>query len=159
MMKTGASSRKAGYFPSRNLAGMTLVEVLISLLIAVLLIVGIVNGYVYCAKAAAKAELAQAANRKALQCLEEARSVTWNTSSSLARIKLVSANFATKVVTLDMPGTNTVGTSATLITTIAPITFTSPVRMIHVDCVWQFRGGEWVTNSIETIRPPINETA
>jgi hypothetical protein len=26
------------------------------------------------------------------------------------------------------------------------------MRTIHVDCVWQFRGGEWVTNSIETIR-------
>ena len=99
-----------------------------------------------------RAELAQAANAKALQCLEEARSVTWNTSSSLAQDQLVAANFATKVVTLDMPGTNTVGTPATLITTIAPISSPAPMRTIHVDCVWQFRGGEWVTNSIETIR-------
>jgi hypothetical protein len=23
-----------------------------------------------------------------------------------------------------------------------------------VDCVWQFRGTEWITNTIETIRAP-----
>jgi len=25
---------------------------------------------------------------------------------------------------------------------------------IHVDCIWQFRGVELITNSVETIRAP-----
>ena len=131
---------------------MTLVEVLISLVITVLMVGGIINGYIYCTTSTVKAELAQAANAQAMQRLEEARSATWNTSSSLAQDQLVAANFPNEVVTLEMPGTNTVGVSATIQTTIAQISFSPPVRTIHVDCVWQFRGAEWVTNSIETIR-------
>jgi hypothetical protein len=113
---------------------------------------GIVNGYIYCTTSAVKAELAQAANAQAMQRLEEARSATWNTSTSLAQDQLVATNFPDEVVTLEMPGTNSVGTSATIQTTIAQISSSPPVRTIHVDCVWQFRGAEWVTNSIETIR-------
>ena len=131
---------------------MTLVEVVIALAISVLMVGGIVNGYIYCTTSAIKAELAQAANAHAMQRLEEARSATWNTSSSLAQDQLVATNFPDEVVTLEMPGTNSVGTSATIQTTIAQISSSPPVRTIHVDCVWQFRGTEWVTNSIETIR-------
>ena len=131
---------------------MTLVEVLISLLIAVLLIVSIVRGYIYCMSSAIKAELAQAANAKAFQRLEEARSCTWNTSSSAAQDQLIATNFPNEVVTLDTPGTNTLGTTATIRTTITQISVLPPMRGIHVDCIWQFRGGGWITNSIETIR-------
>jgi type II secretory pathway pseudopilin PulG len=134
---------------------MTLVEVVIALAIAVLMVGGIVNGYIYCTTSAIKAELAQAANAKALQRIEEARSAQWNTSSSLAVDQLVPTNFPEESVTLDMPGTDANGTSATIQTTITPILptpFAPPMRTIHVDCIWQFRGAEWVTNSIETIR-------
>jgi type II secretory pathway pseudopilin PulG len=151
-MKTSFSNQKTVQFSPRNRAGMTLVEVLFSLVITVLIVAGIVNGYIYCTTAAVKAELAQAANAKAMQRLEEVRSATWNTSSSLAEDQLVATNFPDEIVTLDVPGTNTVGTLATIITTITPISLPSPMRTIHVDCVWQFRGGEWITNSIETIR-------
>lgn len=134
---------------------MTLVEVVIALAITVLMVGGIVNGYIYCTTSAIKAELAQAANAKALQRIEEARSAQWNTSSSLAVDQLVATNFPVESVTLDMPGTDANGTSATIQTTITPISptpFAPPMRTIHVDCIWQFRGAEWVTNSIETIR-------
>jgi type II secretory pathway pseudopilin PulG len=151
-MKTIFSNQKALKFPPRGRAGMTLVEVLVSLVITVLMVGGIINGYIYCTTSAVKAELAQAANAQAMQRLEEARSATWNTSSSLAQDQLVATNFPDEVVTLEMPGTNSVGTSATIQTTIAQISSSPPVRTIHVDCVWQFRGAEWVTNSIETIR-------
>ena len=131
---------------------MTLVEVLISMAILVLVVAGIINGYIYCATSAVKAELAQAANAKALQRLEEARSATWNTSSSLAQDELVAANFPDEVVTLNMPETSTEGTPATIQTTITQVSLTPPTRTIHVDCIWQFKGNELITNSIETIR-------
>jgi prepilin-type N-terminal cleavage/methylation domain-containing protein len=152
MMNVRFSRQPADFFPSRGRAGMTMVEVLVALVISVLLVAGIVHGYIYCTTSTTKAELAQAASAKAMQRLEEARSATWNTSSGLAQDQLVAANFTNKTVTLDMPGTGTVGTSATIMTTISQISLSPPLRKIHVDCVWQFQGTEWVTNSIETIR-------
>ena len=134
---------------------MTLVEVMIALAITGLMMGGIITGYMYCTTSAIKAELAQAANAKAMQRIEEARSVQWNTSSSLAGDRLVATNFPDEVVTLDMPGADTNGTSATIKTTIfqiSPTPFSPPMRTIHVDCIWQSKGVEWVTNSIETIR-------
>jgi type II secretory pathway pseudopilin PulG len=155
LMKTRFSNQQVVQFPPRGRAGMMLVEVMIALGITGLMMGGIITGYMYCTTSAVKAELAQAANAKAMQRIEETRSAQWNTSSSLAVDQLIPANFTNEVVTLDMPGTNAVGTSATIqttIATIAPTPFSPPMRTIHVDCIWQFRGAEWVTNSIETIR-------
>jgi prepilin-type N-terminal cleavage/methylation domain-containing protein len=154
-MKIRFSTQQAGCFPSRDRAGMTLIEVMIALAITGLMVGGIITGYIYCTTAAIKAELAQLANAKALQRVEEARSAPWNTSSVLTTDQLIGSNFPVQTVSLDMPGTDTNGTLATIYTTIAPISptpFSPPIATIHVDCVWQFRGAEWVTNSIETIR-------
>jgi prepilin-type N-terminal cleavage/methylation domain-containing protein len=151
-MKIRFLNQKVVQFPPRGRAGMTLVEVIVALAITGLMVAGIIRGYIYCATSAVKAELAQAANAKAMQRIEETRSAQWNTSSSLAVDLLVATNFPDKSVTLDMPGTNTNGTSATIKTTISQISLTPPLRRIRADCIWQFRGAEWVTNSIETIR-------
>jgi len=133
---------------------MTLVEVVIALAITGLMVGGIVTGYIYCTTSAVKAELAQAANAKAMERIEEARSAQWDTSSWPVVDQLVATNFPDESVTLDMPGTNTVGTSATIQTTISQISVTPPIRRIRVDCIWQFRGVELITNTIETIRAP-----
>jgi len=133
---------------------MTLVEVVIALAITGLMVGGIVTGYIYCTTSAVKAELAQAANARAMERIEEARSARWDTSSWPIVDQLVATNFPDESVTLDMPGTNTVGTSATIQTTISQISVTPPIRRIRVDCIWQFRGVELITNTIETIRAP-----
>jgi prepilin-type N-terminal cleavage/methylation domain-containing protein len=153
-MKTRFSNQKVVQFPPRGRAGMTLVEVVIALAITGLMVGGIVTGYIYCTTSAVKAELAQAANAKALQRIEEVRSARWDTSSWPVVDQLVATNFPDEIVSLDMPGTNTVGTSATIQTTISQISLTPPIRRIRVDCIWQFRGVELITNTIETIRAP-----
>jgi type II secretory pathway pseudopilin PulG len=152
-MKIRFSNRRFGCLARRGRAGMTLVEVVIALALAGMTVGGIVSGYIYCTTSAVKAELAQEANGKAMERLEQARSAQWNTSYP-AIDYLVATNFPDEVVTLDLPGTNTGGTSATIRTTIAQISVTPPTRTIHVDCIWQFRGIDWVTNSVETIRSP-----
>ena len=38
--------------------------------------------------------------------------------------------------------------------TITDLTANPPLRRIHVDCVWSFRGTQLLTNSIETCRAP-----
>ncbi len=136
---------------------MTLVEVIVALAIAGLTVGGIVSGYIYCANSAVKAELAQAANARAMQRVEETRSARWDTSSYPGVDQLLATNFPDEVVSLDLPGNNAPGTAATIRTTIAPVSLAPlapPLRTIHVDCIWQFMGGEWVTNSVETIRSP-----
>ncbi|MDR3458831.1 MAG: hypothetical protein P4N60_15385 [Verrucomicrobiae bacterium] len=133
---------------------MTLVEVVIALAITVLTIAGIVNGYIYCMAATTKEGLYMAANDRALERLEQARAAVWDTASYPAVDQLVPANFSNVVVNLDKNGTGSEVTTATVITTIAPISDTPPLRRIRVDCVWLFRGTEAVTNSIETCRAP-----
>jgi type II secretory pathway pseudopilin PulG len=153
-MKTRFSNQTAVLFPPRGWAGMTLVEVIVALAITALTVEGIVAGYIYCTTSALKAELAQAANARAMERIEEARSARWDTSSWPIVDQLVATNFPDEVVSLDMPGSGTGGTSATIETTISQISLTPPIRSIRVDCIWQFRGVQLITNTIETIRAP-----
>ena len=154
-MKVRFANYKAGSFPPRGWAGMTLAEVVIALAISVMIVAGMVSGYIYCMTSAVKAELAHAANAKAMERLEQTRSAQWDTSSSSATNQLVATtNFPDEVVSLDLPGTNTAGTAATIRTTIAQISTNPPLCAVHVDCIWQFKGGGLITNSVETIRAP-----
>jgi prepilin-type N-terminal cleavage/methylation domain-containing protein len=139
---------------SHRRAAMTLVEVIMALAIASLTLAGIVAGYAYCLTANVKTELMQAANAKALERLEQARSAVWAPNRAQPQDDLLATNFPDLSVTLDLPGSNPQGTLATIQTLIAPLSTNPPTRMIHVDCIWQFQGVEWVTNSVETIRAP-----
>jgi type II secretory pathway pseudopilin PulG len=133
---------------------MTLIEVVIALAITVGTVAGIVAGYIYSMTAAVKAELVQVASARAMERVEETRSARWDTSIWPAVDELVATNFPDVVVSLDMPGSGPAGTSATIKTTISQISLSPPIRGIRVDCIWQFSGAEWITNTIETIRAP-----
>ena len=133
---------------------MTLVEVVIALAITGLTVGGIIAGYIYCTTAAVKAELVQAANARAMERIEETHSAQWDTSVWPIVNQLVATNFPDEVVSLDMPGSSSGGTVATIVTTISHISRTPAIRRVRVDCIWQFRGVELITNTIETIRAP-----
>ena len=131
---------------------MTLAEVGIALAITGLTVGGIITGYLSCARATVKAEFEQAANARAMERLEATHNAIWAPSRADPVDQLVATNFPDLVVTLDQPGTNAIGTQAKIRTTIATISSSPPTRSVHVDCIWQFQHGEWVTNSVETIR-------
>ena len=133
---------------------MTLVEVIVALAVAGITLAGIISGYVYCLTSAMKAELMQAAHAKALERIEQTRSAVWAPNRGTPQDDLVASNFPNLLVTLDLPGADTNGTQATIQTTIASISSSPAMRLVHVDCIWNFRGSEWVTNSIETMRAP-----
>jgi hypothetical protein len=133
---------------------MTLVEVIVALAVTGLTLSGMVSGYVYCMTSTVKTELMQASHAKALERLEQTRSAVWAPNRAIPQDDLVITNFPALVVTLDLPGADPTGTQATIRTTIASISSSPPMRSVHVDCIWNFRGSEWVTNSIETIREP-----
>lgn len=131
---------------------MTLAEVVIALAISGLTVGGVITGYLNCNQATVKTELQQAANARAMERLEATRSAVWAPTRANPVDQLVASNFPDVVVCLDLPGTNTSGTMATIQTTIASISANPPMRSVHVDCVWQFQNGQWMTNSLETIR-------
>jgi len=153
-MKIRFLNQKVVPFPPRGWAGTTLVEVAIALAITGLTVGGIVAGYIYCTTAVVKAELVQAANARVMQRIEEARSARWDTSVWPTVDQLVATNFPDESVTLDMPGSASGGTTAIIQTTISQLSLTPPTRRIRVDCIWQFRGVEQITNTVETIRGP-----
>jgi prepilin-type N-terminal cleavage/methylation domain-containing protein len=154
-MKIRHANQQTGCFPPRGRAGMTLVEVLIALAISVMIVAGMVTGYIFSTTSVIKAELAHAANAKAMERLEQTRSAQWDPyNSSITNQLVATTNFPDEVVNLDLPGTNTAGTAATIRTTIAQISINPPLCAVHVDCIWQFQGGGVITNSVETIRAP-----
>jgi hypothetical protein len=133
---------------------MTLVEVVVALAITGLMVAGIVTGYIFCTTSTVKDSLYMAGNARAMERLEETRSAIWAPYRGDPEDDLVATNFPDKVVTLDLSGSGSDTTSATLKTDISQISLSPPVRRIRVDCIWQFRGVELITNTIETIRAP-----
>jgi hypothetical protein len=125
----------------------------VAMAIAGLMIAGIVTGYIFCTTSTVKDSLYMAANARAQERLEETRSAIWAPYRSTPVDDLVATNFLPKVVTLDLSGSDSSIISATLTTTIFQISDSPPVRGIHVDCTWQFKGDTIVT-SIETCRAP-----
>jgi prepilin-type N-terminal cleavage/methylation domain-containing protein len=153
-MKMTCSEQDPRRAATRRQAGMTLVEVVVALVITGMAIVGIINGYNYCTNSAQKAALAQAANARAMERLEETRSARWDTSSWPNVDQLVATNFPAKVVPLDLSGSGVVVSTATLRTAISQVSTNPPLRRVRVDCIWNYRGVQVITNSIETFRAP-----
>jgi Tfp pilus assembly protein PilV len=143
-----------GRIRSTAQAGMTLIEVVVALVIAVLTIGGIVNAYNFCTNASQKSALSLAASALAQQRVEETRSAIWDTAAWPPVDQLYATNFPTRVVTLDVSGNGKVVIPATIYTYITPIPGLQPLKRVRVDCVWQSKGKQWQTNSIETCRAP-----
>jgi len=159
-MKTGFSKQRVVQFPPRGRAGMTLVEVVVALAITGLTVAGIVTGYIFCTTSTVKDSLYMAANARAMERMEETRSAKWSLYGSNPEDELVATNFPDKVVILDLSGSGSATNLATLKTYISQISpspsspLSPPVRRMRVDCIWQFRGDELITNTIETCRAP-----
>lgn len=139
---------------------MTLVEVVVALGITGLTVAGIVTGYTFCSTSTVKDSLYMAANARAMERMEETRSAIWAPYRAKPVDELVATNFPDKVVILDLSGSGSATNLAMLKTDISQISpspsspVSPPVRRIRVDCIWQFRGIELITNTIETCRAP-----
>lgn len=133
---------------------MTLIEVAVAMAISGLAVGGIIYGYSYSVTAAEKAALNLAASAKAMERLEQTRVAQWNTFLWPPVDQLVTSNFPNQIVTLDLSGAGVGVTMATNITEIFQIPASPPLKRIHVDCIWRFKGGKPITNSVETCRSP-----
>ena len=138
----------------RTAQAMTLVEVLVAFAISGLAISGIVYGYEFSVNSAEMFSLSQAANAQAMERTEQIRSAIWQSAGSPVVDQVVSSNFPSQVVTLDLSGSGTGVTYATNFTQITTISTSPPLKRIRVDCVWLYGRSQLMTNTIETCRAP-----
>ena len=132
---------------------MTLVEVLIALVIAGVTLAGIVEGYEYTLSQTVKDSIYMEANARAQERLEQVRAARWVVTTPTID-ELQDTNFPPETLVLDQYAQSSNVLTALVKTSISDITTSPPIRSIHIDCIWQFQGVQWVTNSIETDRAP-----
>jgi type II secretory pathway pseudopilin PulG len=135
-------------------SGLTLVEVVVALGISTMAIAGIISSYLFSIAAAQKSTLSMAASAQAIRRVEETRSAKWDTSSWPQVDQLVQTNFQDEVVVLDHGAAGNGITYGTNSTQILLVSLNPPLKKIHVDCVWNFKGTRLITNSVETCRAP-----
>jgi type II secretory pathway pseudopilin PulG len=135
--------------------GFTLMETVIAMAVGALMLGGLILGYVLSTQRAEWSAYSLAAQSLANQRIEQARAIKWDPLAFPPRPDLlVNGNFPPQREILDIPVTGGQITYATNYTTITDIPGPSPVKMIRVDCVWQFCGRGVYTNSIATYRAP-----
>ncbi len=146
-LKTPARERRA-------VGGFTLAEVCVATAIAAMTVAGIIHGYTQSTKRAEWSAYSLAAQALATQRLEQTRACRWDTETGVDQ--LVTGNFPTQTVLMDIPVIGTNGFYATNTTTITVISGTAPqLRMIRVDCTWRFpTTGRVFTNTVATYRSP-----
>jgi type II secretory pathway pseudopilin PulG len=138
----------------RTQQALTLAEVLVAFVISGLAVAGLVKGYFLANTSAQKFSLSLAANAQASQYMEQMRCAEWDTSSFPAVDQLTSTNFSNVVVVLEASANGTNVTYATNFPSITTVSSNPPLRLIRVDCVWNFQGTQVITNTIETCRAP-----
>jgi type II secretory pathway pseudopilin PulG len=137
-----------------NRGAFTLAEVCVATAVAAMTVAGIIQGYTQSSKRAEWSAYSLAAQAMATQRIEQTRACRWDTQAGVDQ--LVSTNFPSQTVLVDIPVIGTNGFYATNITTITVISATAPqLRMIRVDCTWRFpTTGRVFTNTVATYRSP-----
>ncbi|MBU6411249.1 MAG: hypothetical protein KGR98_12760 [Verrucomicrobia bacterium] len=139
---------------SRTEAGFTLIEVLFASVLLILLGGGILYGYFQAARTTDWQAHSLAAESMAMERLEQTRAASWDTKATPPVDQLVNANFPVLVQALNLPVVGTNYADATDYTAISTVSVSPPLRMIQVDCVWQFTDGKIYTNTVVTYRSP-----
>ena len=152
-MKTGRQN--FGQQTRRTERGVTLIEVLVAFIISGLALAGMVSGYIFANTSAEKFALSLAANAQASQMMEQMRSATWDISSFPVIDELTASNFPKSGghAGIDREQeTNVI--YATNFAQISTVSSNPPLRRIRVDTVWNYRGLQVWTNTIESFRAP-----
>lgn len=138
----------------RKPSGFTLAEIVIATALSAMTIGASIYGYIMSAKRAEWSAYSLAAQSLAVQRCEQARACKWDPGAGTPVDQLVSTNFPIETNILDIPisGTNIVW--ATNFTTITTIQTNPWLKMIRVDCTWNFNGKGPFTNTVATYRGP-----
>lgn len=152
----------------RRAAGFTLAEVTISIVIAGMVFGGILTGYIQSAKRAEWSGYSLAAQAYGIQQLEQARSATWDVSSTpyvnqLTNLTMIGWAFSGNAwsgytwTNIDIPYSGSNYVRATNFVTVSNVTIsvTPPVSVqsVRVDTVWRYQNNN-VTNTMVNYYAP-----
>jgi Tfp pilus assembly protein PilV len=136
-------------------SGVTLVETIIALAIALIVITGLISGFIQSARQAESAAYFLAAQAQASQGLEQVRAAKWDPLTVTGGVdQVTNSYFPVDIRPLDVPGSSSRPVYGTNTTTITVISTNPPLKMIRVDCTWNFLGQRIYTNSMITYRAP-----
>ena len=129
-------------------------EAVVSLGVAGIMILGLVSGYLLAVRQAEWSAYSLAANGLALEQLEQVKAAKWDPMGSPPVDQVVSSNFPTEVLALDVPVCQSNIVYATNFTTISTLATNPPLKMVRVDCVWFYYQRKLFTNTLVTYRAP-----
>ncbi len=132
--------------------GFTLMEVVISFLIVAVTVGGIIEGYTLAARRAEWSSYSLAAQSMATKRLEQVVAAPWVPQYNTDQ--LVSSNFPPKTEYLCLPTQQTNLVNCTNYTFISTFSTQPLMKMVRVDCVWEFLNNTRFTNTVATIRAP-----
>lgn len=136
------------------MAGISLIEVVISMAILGMAVGATINGYIYATHQAEWSAYSLAAHSLAVQRLEQARAAKWDPQAYPSVDRVTPANFPVTTAILDVPLSGTNYVIATLTTTVTTAVANPPTKMIKVECRWPFMNRGWFTNTIVSYRAP-----
>lgn len=134
--------------------GFSTFETMWSMVFAAVAMGVTVNGYIAASARAERSAYSLAAHSLALQRLEQVRAAKWDPAAFPPVDEVVQTNFPIIACILDIPISRTNAVYATNFTTINAVSSNPPLKMIRVDCVWNFMNRGLLTNSIVTYRAP-----
>jgi Tfp pilus assembly protein PilV len=136
------------------MAGISLIEVMVSMLILATAVGAIINGYIFTTYQAEWSAHSLAAHSLAVQRLEQTRAAKWDPQAYPSVDRVTQAKFPVTTAILDVPRLGTNFVVATLTTTVTTVSANPPTKMIKVECRWPFMNRGWFTNSIASYRAP-----
>jgi len=134
------------------MAGITLVEVVISMAVIGLMLGGIINGYILSAQRAEWSAYSFAAQSLSSQAVEQARSAKWDPLAYPVVDEMLPGTYQRADV-LDVP-ISLVPVMATNFVAVTQVSTSPALRQIRVDTVWQLMGRGPFTNTTVTFRSP-----
>ena len=148
-----ASIRLAGRHDISQ-AGLTLIEVIISIALAAITVSAIISGYVLGAQRMEWASQNASAQMSAVNTLERVRAAKWDTRTFPQIDQLVASNFPPNASPLNLPTKGTNNLRATNFVEIITLSSDPPLKIIRVECIWRSSNGELFTNTATTYRSP-----
>lgn len=135
-------------------AGLTLVEVIISIALAAITVSAIISGYVLGAQRMEWASQNASAQMSAVNTLERVRAAKWDTRTFPPIDQLVASNFPPSASPLNLPTKGTNNLRATNFVEITTLSSDPPLKLIRVECIWRSSNGDLFTNLATTYRAP-----
>jgi type II secretory pathway pseudopilin PulG len=138
--------------PAQFASAFTLAELIVAIGVSAMMLASLMIGYVAAARRAEWTAMSEAAQRLVVSRMEQVRSARWDLTASVPIDELVSSNFPPQIEEIYTPMGGSNLTYCTNLVAISLIRAKPPVKLIRVECHWQFINRRLFTNSLMLYR-------